>query len=419
MIIANITTPLLGIVDTSVIGHLSHPEYLSGTALASLMISVMLWLLGFFRMTTTGLVAQAYGNNNPIQQLVIILQGGVIAFVIASLIIIFKHQLFNLFSSLMNQSESIQTSTQIAYEYYSIRIWALPVSLCNLILTGYLIGRGQTRPILYTALCCNIINIFADIIFVPFLGWGVAGVAYASVIAETSMLALLVYLIFPTINQTFHSAGFHISLIKQNFTLLLKLNQNLFVRALLLQAVLSFMTLKATHYGAHMVAVNALLMQFFLFASYTLDGIANALETQVGQFKNKLLIMQHWVKVGCFLGLIIAGVYSLIYFLFSIEIIKLLTSIELLQTLTSDYLAWVWLLPIISCLSFIFDGVYIGLAWGVAMRNTMLLASVVFFFAFTLTSHLENHALWFAFSLFLLTRGLLQLFWFRLYKWQT
>lgn len=408
MILANISVPLLGFVDVAVIGHLPSPSFLAGTTLGSLVIMVLFWLLGFLRMSTTGLVAQAFGDNNPHQEAIVVLQGVFIALVLSAVILINQNHLFSYFVSLLSTDVDLSESIQAAQTYFSIRVWSAPVSLINLVLTGFLIGKGQTKTVLYALLVCNLVNLIADIIMVPVLGLNVSGVAYASVLAEVTLFVFLLSHVYPQIIQ-YMTFNLSIFLGSQQ---LLSLNGLLFIRSMLLQLCLSFITIYATRYGEVAVATNAIVMQFFMFISFTMDGIAFALESLVGQAygKKQKVKVTLFIRTGLRLATFGAIVYCLAYWLLGEYIVYMLTNIDTLQTALESYYGWIILLPLVSYMSFILDGVFVGLAYSYKMFKSMLIAAITFFVVFYLTKELGNHALWLAFCSFMLTRGLSQLY---------
>lgn len=404
MILANISVPLLGFVDTAVIGHLPDAGYLAGTALGSLIVTVLFWLLGFLRMSTTGLIAQA--STDPQQQRQVVLQGFTWVFFLSGGILLFQTQLFNLISQLV-QSPELALTKQSAQVYFDIRIWVAPFALANLVLSGYLIGQGKTKLVLQAVISANILNLIADILFVPVLGWQVEGVAYASVLAELLMFAIYFISVFGVI-------GYKAWLKWRPYNIdkaMLKLNSSLFARSFLLQLCLSFMTLYAIKYGDVAVAANAILMQFFLFISFAMDGIAFALESMIGKAfgQKQRKKMQHIVTTGLILSTGLALVYSLAYLLLNQPIIAMLSNIEQIKSFLYDYQLWIVLFPLVSFLSFIMDGVFVGLAWSKRMLSSMFAAAIVFFVTFALTTDFANQGLWLAFCLFMFTRGSVQL----------
>ena len=403
MILANISVPLLGFVDTAVVGHLSDAGYLAGTALGSLIVTVLFWLLGFLRMSTTGFVAQA--SNDLAKQRQVVMQGLSWVFILSIAILSCQLPLFNLIAQLV-ESPEMALAKASAQTYYHIRIWIAPIALANLVLSGYLIGQGKTKVVLRAVIAANLLNLFADILLVPILGFKVAGVAMASVMAE--LLLFVVYF-----KAVFAELGYQSLKQWRPFNIekaMLKLNSSLFLRSFLLQLCLSFMTLYAIRFGDTAVAANAILMQFFLFISFAMDGIAFALESMVGRAfgQQKWHRLRLTVRVGLWMSTALALAYSLIYLLFNQPMIRLLSTIPEIRLLLADYQLWIVLFPLVSYMSFIMDGVFVGLAWSKRMLTSMFAAALVFFTSFVLSIELENQGLWLAFCLFMFTRGAVQ-----------
>lgn len=408
MILANITVPLLGFVDTAVIGHLDSSDYLSGVALGSLVITISFWLLGFLRMSTTALASQAHGRNNQQQLIQVIHQGGVLALGLAAFILAVQAWLFELMLLLVESTEQMTASLYYAKQYFDIRIWIAPISLLNLVLTGYLIGIGRTKQVLMAVVVCNIVNVVGDILFVPLLNWDVAGVAYASILAELSQFAILLKFSWSLLKRIrpFDTTQY------RGMWALMAMNRVLFVRSALLQFCISFMTIYASRFGPNAVAVNAILMQFFLFLSFALDGIAFAIESLVGQQfgRQQSQKLRLFIIKGLRFGFAFACLYSLIYVMFAEPIFRLMTDIESLVTALSSYYPIVILLPLGSFMCFILDGVFVGLGWAKEMRNSMFIATVAFVAAALVNRYWggENVGLWLCFWLFLLMRGVSQ-----------
>lgn len=411
MILANISVPLLGFVDTAVIGHLPESGFLAGTALGSLVVTVLFWLLGFLRMSTTGLIAQA--SNSKEQQRAIVMQGITWALFLSVLILALQQSVFSGVLLLVEQQD-MELALVSAQAYFDIRIWVTPFALINLVLAGYLIGLGQTKIVLNAVIGANILNLFADLILVVAFNLGVEGVAIASVMAE--LLLFFVYF-----KAVFTQLGF--STLKQKALCkleqrMVKLNSTLFLRSALLQLVLSFLTIYASRYGQTAVAANAILMQFFLFISFTMDGIAFALESLVGKAKGlkQTRRLKLIISTGMRLSLVLAAIYSLVYFFLNQSIIELLTNIEAIRRFLGDYQVWIVLLPFVSVVSFIMDGVFVGLSWSKEMMLSMLVAALAFFTTFVMFEPWQNQGLWTAFCVFMFMRGAVQLFQYKKYS---
>ena len=412
MILANISVPLLGFVDTAVIGHLPESHFLAGTALASLYLSVIFWLLGFLRMSTTGLVAKARGQQSDTKVMLHLWQALLLSLGLSLSILVLQQPLFNLLTILSADDVAMASTYAAAQSYYDVRIWVAPVALANMVLSGFLIGSGQTRWVLRAVIICNLVNLIADILFVPILGYGVEGVAYASILAEVVQFGVIVSLIWPEVKKV----KLTLAQVFKGWSHLLKMNGNLFVRSALLQLCLSFMTIYATKFGSQVVAINSILMQFFLFLSFALDGVAFALESLVGNAfgQQRVLRLQAYIRQGIKIGSAFAVGYFALYVIFAPLIVSLLTDIEALRQIMDDYYVWIYLLPISCFLSFLMDGIFVGLGWDTKMRNSMAIAAVVFFAMAFAGQSLGNHGLWLAFCSFMAMRGFAQ--WFMLHR---
>jgi len=405
MILANISTPLLGMVDTAVVGHLDSPSFLGAVALGSIIFSFLFWGFGFLRMATTGLTAQA----QPDQDTVILRQALVLALLISSVLLLFQIPLSNLAFYILDSNPDVISH---AKTYFDIRIWSAPAILMNYVMLGWLIGKGKTKAALILVLIVNITNIVLDLIFVNLLGMTVDGVALASVIAEYTGLATA----FIILNYRGHSISLIVK--PREYTPLfssrwLTLNLNIFIRTLCLIFSFAFFTYQGAKQGEIILAANAVLLQFIAFVAFVLDGFANATEVISGKAianKNAALLKKGLYLTG-FWSLVVAFFFSASYFLFGANIINLLTDINDVANTAEQYLIWQIILPVISVWSYLFDGLYIGATRSREMRNTMLIATLCCYFpAWYLLQPLGNNGLWLALTLFLAARGIAQLF---------
>jgi len=405
MILSNITVPLLGIVDTAVIGHLGSAHYLAGIALGSAVISILFWLAGFLRMSTTGLVAQAYGQNDLTQLAALLKRSLVLSCFVAVLLIALSPLIKHAIAFLSAANSDVLTQ---AYQYFSIRIFSAPAALCNLVLLGWMLGMHYGRGPFYLLLVTNITNIVLDIYFVVYLDWAVAGAAWASLIADYTALVFAVVLVIKLAKKR----GIKLSVPGwfsiTKMTNLLSLNRDIFIRSFILQLCFSFMTFYGARIGETTLAANAVLLNFLMLVSFALDGIAYASEAKVGHAKGQQSVknIELWVKISVFWGALFALAYSLFFAIFGRYIITLLTNVPEVITTATLYLPWIIALPLLAMSCFLFDGVFVGLTRAKAMRNSMLLsASVGFFGVFAVFHQWENNGLWLAMSCFMLMRG--------------
>ncbi|OHU96397.1 MATE family efflux transporter [Pseudoalteromonas byunsanensis] len=404
MILSNISVPLLGLVDTAVIGHLSSAHYLAGIALGASSIAVLFWLASFLRMSTTGVIAQALGCKDT-NRLRMLFQSSVfLAVSFAITLILLQPLLLTAIAKLSGASEQVVNQAQL---YFSIRIYSAPAALCNLVLLGFMLGMHYGKGPFYLVLFTNIVNIVLDILFVVVFEWGVAGAAWASLIADYSALGLALCLVRKLFIK--HQIGWHWKLPTMAETSqLLSLNRDIFIRSLLLQLCFSFMTFYGARLGEITLAANAVLLNFLMLVSFALDGIAYAAEAKVGHAKGEQneRILRLWVRISVFWGGIFALLYALFFATVGTQLIQLLTDIPEVVAHAQMYLPWLTLLPVVAMGCFIFDGVFVGLTRAKAMRNSMLFsAGLGFFLPFVLTMSWQNHGLWFAMSCFMALRG--------------
>jgi len=416
MILSNITVPLLGLVDTAVIGHLPHAYFLGGSTIGAMIITSITWLCGFLRMSTTGLSAQALGLNNFDKNLLVLFRGLTVAFTLGLIFIFLQHPFLNTALNLSGGSEQVQF---YARQYSEIRIWGFPASLGNLVILGWLIGNHQTKSVMWLLIVTNLINVILDLLFVYGFHWQVQGVAFATLIAEYCGMMFGLSIIFSrykmAIKALVQSSRLLFSSLIERSSLLsyFKLNRDILIRTLCLEICFIFITFQGARLGDNVVAANAILMNFLLLISFGLDGIANATEAMVGKAQgeknsNKL---QNTVNIALLWTGIFAVIYSLLFMFAGESLLTLISDIPSVISFAKEYLIWMVLMPVISCWCYLFDGVYIGLMQAKAMRNSMIIATFACFFPLwwilqnALPQNMGNHALWAAFSLFMLARG--------------
>ena len=403
MILSNVTTPLMGLVDTAVLGHMQEMYFLAGASVAALIITQLYWLCGFLRMTSTGLSAQAKGSqdNNQLHQS--LFQGILIGFLLGCCLLLVQDGILAFGLYFANATPVIEG---VISEYFYTRIWGAPAAIVNLALVGWLIGQQKAKQVLLIQVFANLLNLVLNLWFVFGLGLEVLGVALASVVAEysISILSMIVALHIigkPIIQKKWFSGDYLHSL--------LSLNGNTFFRNLILQACIAFLIFRGVGFGSTSAAINAILMQFFSLIALGLDGVAYAAEALVGEQKGQQNDdgIIHVTLHGLVWSTLVAIIYSLIFIVWGTEIISTITDQPILQLEMQDYLIFVYCLPLIAHWCFFFDGVFVGLTRSQAMRNSMLSCGLaVYFPAFWVFSSYENQGLWMAMLIFLLFRGI-------------
>jgi len=412
MILSNITVPLLGLVDTAVIGHLPHAYLLGGSAVGAMIITVVTWLCGFLRMTTTGLAAQALGQQNAEQGLLVLIRGLLVALLIASAALLFQSFYIDLALELSGGSAQVQF---YARQYAEIRVWGYPASLANLVLIGWLLGNHKAKAVMWILIVTNVVNVLLDLLFVLQFNWQIEGIAYATVIAEYSGLLLGLSVVVKMLKRSIVQSVVQLKSLlnsmfeRQALLRYFKLNRDILIRTLCLQVCFVFITFQGARLGDNVVAANAILMNFLLFISFGLDGIANAAEVLVGKAKGEQShqSLKKITLVSLFWTAIFALLYCLVFWLAGKSLIGMISTIEPVVNYAHEHLFWLVLLPIAACWCYLFDGIYIGLMAAKTMRNSMVISTFACFFPmWFLLQSFGNHGLWAAFLIFMLARGL-------------
>lgn len=406
MVLSNITIPLLGLVDAAVIGHLDHAWYLGGVALGGTMISVSFWLLGFLRMATTGLTAQATGAKSGEQLCLVLLQGLMMAGMFALLFLSLHPWISEWVFALSDASDQVKFYGQ---QYFSIRVWSAPAALANFVILGWLLGTQNAKAPMWIVIVSNLTNIMLDLLFVMGFGWKVEGAALASVLVGYTGMSLGLFFVYRTwIKLTLPSVFSQLGALTNGIGRFVRLNRDIFLRSLCLQAAFTFMTFQGASFGDDVVAANAVLMSFLMMISYGMDGFAYAMEAMVGntigakdekQLKLSLIGTFFW-------SLIICALLTLVFALGGSLLISMITDIPIVREHANVYLPWLIAMPLVSMWCFLFDGIFIGATKGKEMRNSMFVAMCSFFLVFFAFSDFGNHALWLAMLSFMGMRGL-------------
>ncbi|UAB70189.1 MATE family efflux transporter DinF [Vibrio sp. SCSIO 43132] len=406
MVLSNITIPLLGLVDAAVIGHLEHAWYLGGVALGSTMISVAFWLLGFLRMATTGLTAQASGAKNGEELCRVLMQGLTMAGLFAFGFLLLYPWISDWVFTFSDASEQVKHYGQ---QYFAIRAWSAPAALANFVILGWLLGTQNAKAPMWIVIVSNLTNIILDVIFVIGLGWKVEGAALASVLADYSGMTLGLFFVFKTWSRlTLPSPLSQLPFLKHGMGKFVRLNRDIFLRSLCLQATFSFMTFQGASFGDDVVAANAVLMSFLMMISYGMDGFAYAMEAMVGKAigaKDERQLKQSLVGTF-FWSLIICICLTFAFALAGSGLISLITDIPIVRQHANIYLPWLIAMPLVSMWCFLLDGIFIGATKGKEMRNSMFVATCSFFLVFYAFAGFGNHALWMAMLSFMGMRGL-------------
>lgn len=404
-IVSNLSVPLLGFVDLTMMGHLNSPVYIGAVALGSVIFSFLYSGLAFLRMGTTGMTAIRFGAGDKYGTIVIFRTSIITAFIFSFLLVISRTLISGIGFGLLGGGEEVKI---YARSYFDIRLLAAPAVLLQYVLQGWFIGMQDSRSPMYVVIIENVSNIIFNIFFVLILNMKSDGVALGTVIARYAGLGLSLYFLKNKYPEYFNSLLKKFSG-RQKIPIIkfMGINLNLFIRTILLIGILTVFTSWSAKQGDIILASNSLLLQFFYLFSYITDGFAFAAESLSGRFKggNQIFHLQVVVRRIFIFGFILALFFSVFYFLSGTWIISLLTSQETVRRISYIFLPYVWIIPLASFAAFLWDGIYIGSTATRALRNVMIASSIVFFIL-PIILEPSNHVLWIAFVLFLLARGL-------------
>lgn len=405
IILANLTTPLLGAVDTAVVGHLPDPRYIGGVAIGSVIFGFLFWGLGFLRMGTTGFTAQAHGAGDAAELRACLLRPLILALGLGALVVLLQTPIGR--AGLWAMGASAEVSGEAA-TYFEIRIWGAPAVLVNIVVLGWLLGVQRAGAALALQVLLNGINIGLDFVFVLGFGWAVAGVAWATLIAEVTGALAGLAVVLHIMGQAPGGADWARLRDSARLAALLRVNVDIFLRTLCVLAATVIFTSESARFGDVVLAGNAILRQFQNIVVYGLDGFAHAAEILAGSalgarsretFRRAVVACTLWGGGAAVLA-------SAALFVAGPGLIALMTSLPEVRLSAESYLWWLVLSPVVSVWSFLLDGVFIGSTRTAAMRNAMVLSLAIFLLAvWLLLPLLGNHGLWLSFLLFLAARA--------------
>ncbi|MDD3108303.1 MAG: MATE family efflux transporter [Alistipes sp.] len=407
-VISNITVPLLGVVDLAIMGHLGDDALIGGVSIGTTLFNFIYWNFAFLRMGSSGLTAQAYGSRNFTEAGAILVRGLTVALVCALLLVLLRHPIGKWTLSLMNGSPRVM---EYAATYFQIRILAAPATISLFALQGWFIGMQNSRFPMYISILINVINILCCLYFAVGLGWGLEGVAWGTVVAQYSGLTCGALLWGIHYHRFRRYISWRESLKLAPMLRFFRINRDIFLRTACIVIVYTFFTSASSGMGDTLLAVNMVLMQLFTLYSYLLDGFAFAGEALAGRYygAGNALMLRRCTRRLILWGGIISLLYRFGYAFGGDWVLSFFTDSEAILSASRAYLPWLILIPIASFFPFILDGILIGTTQTRVMRNAVALSMVGFFGCyFGLKPWLGNDALWGAFTLFILLRGILQ-----------
>ena len=401
--VANLTTPLIGIVSTTAIGRLGDATLLGGVAMASVLFDCMFWLFGFLRMSTVAFTAQSLGAGETSELRAILMRGLIVAAVVGAALVALQVPLATILLSTMGGSEGV---TDAAKTYFTIRIWSAPLALGNYVVLGWLIGQTRAKLALGTQISINLINMMATVLLVLVFDFGIAGAAIAALIAEAAGL-LLGLLIARHLSKGQFAASRALLFDRAKLMRMLAVNRDIMIRTASLIAAFLFFTAQGARAGDTTLAANAVLNNFLLVSAFFLDGLANAAEQLCGRaygardkaaFAGAVRLVVMW-------GFGFALAVAACFLLFGPSLIDTMTASAEIRRIARDYLPFVVFAPLLGVFAFAFDGIYIGATWARDMRNLMVLSLLIFLTAWFALRSFGNAGLWGALLVHYAARG--------------
>ncbi|MDD7911134.1 MATE family efflux transporter [Pseudovibrio exalbescens] len=405
MTLAYISTPLLGLVDTAVIGQIDDAALLGGLAVGSVIFDIVFVTFNFLRSGTTGLAAQALGAGNALEIKAVLFRAVLLGLACGLILFAVHPPIVSVGLSLMGGSDEVQAA---ASAYFSIRILAAPLTLANYAVLGWFLGLGKAKTGLFIQTLLNGLNIILSVWFVLGLDWGITGVAAATAISELITFFVGGALAYANMKGTRQPSWSDV-LERHKLVAMMALNRDIMIRSFTLLFAFAFFMARSADQGDTILAANAVLEKFLLIAGYFLDGNATAAEQIAGRAvgARHRPAFKRAVKLSLLWGFGLGGAATLIFFGVGPYIVDFLTVNEAVRSVSRDYLFWACLGPLVGTLAYQMDGVFIGATWSKDMRNMMLISLAVFLASYyALFPVLGNHGLWLAMLIFLGARGI-------------
>ena len=412
-IVSNITVPLLGLVDVTIVGHLGATAYIGAIAVGGLLFNILYWNFGFLRMGTSGLTSQAYGRKDKDAEIRVLVQAVSVGLFSALAMLILQYPIERLAFRLLDTSAEVE---QYAVSYFRICIWGAPAVLAQYGFTGWFIGMQNSRYPMYIAIVMNVINIVCSSCFVFLFGMKVEGVALGTVVAQYSGVMMAWWLWFYNYKELRGRITFRGSLQLIAMRRFFAVNRDIFLRTLCLIGVTTFFTSTGARQGDVILAVNTLLMQLFTLFSYIMDGFAYAGEALSGRYVGacNLVQLKRAVKALFGWGVGLSLVFTLLYGIGGENFLGLLTNDTVVIETAGHYFYWVLAIPLAGFAAFLWYGILIGATATRFMLWAMLVASGSFFVIYyCFSGATNNHMLWLAFLVYLALRGIMQTLWSR------
>ena len=407
-IVSNITVPLLGLIDVTIVGHLGAASYIGAIAVGGMLFNIIYWIFGFLRMGTSGMTSQAYGANNWQETHSLLIRSLSIGILVAGLLILLQHPIKLMAFSIIGPTPEVE---QLASLYFRICIWGAPAVLGLYSFSGWFIGMQNSRYPMFIAIAQNLVNIVASLTLVYGYDMKIEGVAIGTLIAQYAGFLMAYFLWKQSYSRTSKADNWRSLFGRKAMYRFFQINRDIFLRTLCLVTVTLFFTSAGASQGEIILAVNTLLMQLFTLFSYFMDGFAYAGEALTGKYigANKPQELHRMIRRLFHWGTGIAIVFTIIYGFGGEGFLHLLTNEQHVIHASNTYRYWTLLIPIAGYPAFLLDGIFIGATATHLMLRGMLVASAGFFLCyFGLEGQWGNHALWLAFIGYLSLRGIVQ-----------
>lgn len=407
-IISNITVPLLGLIDVTIVGHLGAPSYIGAIAVGGMLFNIIYWIFGFLRMGTSGMTSQAFGKQDSNEVTRLLIRSVGIGLFLAFCLLLLQYPICKIAFMLIHTTDEVK---ELAILYFYICIWGAPAMLGLYGFAGWFIGMQNSRFPMYIAITQNIVNIIVSLCLVYLLDMKVAGVATGTLIAQYAgfLMAILLYL------RYYKPYKQHITwkeiLQKKAMNRFFQVNRDIFFRTLCLVVVTMYFTSAGAAQGEIVLAVNTLLMQLFTLFSYIMDGFAYAGEALAGRYigAGNQIALHRIVRKLFLWGFGLSLAFTLLYLVGGKAFLGILTNESSVIKEANSYFYWVLAIPLTGFSAFLWDGIFIGVTATRQMLISMFIASACFFGVYYIFHHLlGNHALWLAFLIYLFMRGIVQ-----------
>ena len=410
---SNLAIPLVGLVDTGLMGNMGDTKYLAASSIATSVMTMVIWSFGFLRMGTVGIVSQLFAKSDYREILRTLLRNFLIALLVGLIIILFKPIIFNSIKIFFLTSEE---TLNLINTYLSVRVFSVPAELITYILVGFYLGIQKTKISSLLVITLSILNIVFSSFFVLTMKLGIFGVALGTLLS--SYITTILFLVFTynfIVKKFLILPNFNKILVHSKIIKLLKINFDIFVRTVVLTFSFLWITYLGSNLGEDYLAANAILIQFIILAAFFLDAYAFTTEGIVGftigkrNKKNFLSLVKNSIQISFITSLFI----SLLYLIFFKEIINIITDVEILRFISYKHFIWIVVIPPIASFCYQLDGIFIGASQTKEIKNAMIISVASFIvISIHLTKQFGNHGLWFSLFLFMLLRSLTLKFFF-------